>query len=158
MKENKKIVVGSSLKTECNTFNQWSGEIIIIGTIFCENKEYRDVEILHLNIESDEYDVLVHDVIFPLVPYLKPIRSFRSFLHPILSKLAKHDQWVIRRGAAHYLHELDTFSETKSLLRQARGYMDRIKPDAKGAERLARQILEIAGEVPNTDIHFEVQE
>lgn len=156
--EEKKIIVSSSYKTECRTFNQSSGEIVIIGSIFYNNKEYRDVEILHLTIESDEYEVIIQDVVFPLVPYLKTIRGFRSFLHPILSKLARHDVWVIRRGAAKYLHELGGFSETKSLLRRARSCVDRIKPETKGAERIARKILEIVDQLPSTDIQFEVQE
>lgn len=155
--EGKKIVVLSSCKTECRTFNKWAGEIVIIGSLFYNNMDYRDVKILHLTIESDEDNVHIWDEFFPLVPYLKPIRTFRNFLHPILSELAKHDEWVIRRGAAKYLYDLNGFSETRYLLKQARSCMDKIKSEAKGAEQIARKILEIVDVFPNTDNKFEVQ-
>jgi hypothetical protein len=157
MKENKKVVFRGSLKNEVMVFNEDTGEIVFRVDVIYKGLEYKNIPILRLTIDADNEDAFVDDNYMLLLPYLKPIKAFREVLEASLLSLCNHESAVIRVGAESYLREIKTFSEVKSLVRQAKGCINNLKPEKKESEFLARKVLEVMNVTPSTDIEFSVE-
>jgi hypothetical protein len=157
MKGNKKVVLGSDLRSEAVAFNPSAGEIIFRGDVFYGESEFRNIALLRLIIDMDDDAVFVYDEYASsyFIPYLKPIASFRTFMDCELKKLANHKHPVIRAGIKNYIRELATFSDKKSLIRQAKSCVNTLRPEKEGAESVARKVIEAMDKIPDTDVKFE---
>jgi hypothetical protein len=153
--ETKSVVINSNLKTEVTVFNKHTGEVVIRGDVIYGDEIFIGLPIFHLHINlSDEEEAFVDDDYCHHLPYLKPIKAFRDLLATMLQSLfaAEETPRVIKSGLATFLHELNTFSETKSLVRQVKTCVNNLKPEQKDAGTLSRKILQILDRTPNTDI------
>lgn len=157
--EKKRVFLKGVLRAEARIFSQYSGEVVYRGDVIYGNTTLNDIPILRLTIEMDVYDegtdVWVDDEYCHLIPYLKPVKEFRHLLELELPLLFANESAVIKAGAEKYLEESRDFSELKSLVRQAKSCVNALKPERKGAERIARSILLAMDKTPQIDVIFQ---
>ena len=171
MSENRRkklVVLNGQFRVETRVYNKFSGEIVFRADVAYGKVEYTGIPLLRLIIDlmdggviddqGDIAEVYVEDEFFHPIPYLKPVRAFRNALEAELVLLINtNPSPVIKAGAEEYLEEIRTFSELKGLVRQAKTCVNALKPERKGAERMARAIMEAMNVMPTTDTEFRME-
>ena len=152
--------LSSDLGVETQVFGSTIGEVTFRADVIDDKGVVlRNIPLLRLYVEVSDGDVYVDDEYFRPIPYLKPVRAFREFLMEKLQKLqAADDQpFVVRKGVAQYGRELREFSNTASLVRQAKTQVGNLDVKDRQAEEKSRKVLAVLGRTAWVDTEFSVR-
>jgi hypothetical protein len=158
-----KIVFEGNLAVFAQLFDSYSGEITFRGNFGYGVRYFQDLPFLRLIVEFDDHNGTdVDDEYCTLIPYLKQSRLFRGFiqhqgiqcalLDPCISECA-----FLQGGLHLYSTTLGTYSETKALVNQAKGSINRLDPSKRESRQVARDVLKALGVTPCTDLEFVLQ-
>lgn len=155
------IVLRGGLQLEVKIYSKTARGISIYGNVSCNGQWFKDLPILGLLIEdvslgNHNDEAMVSDVYCPLIPYLKPIKAFRDLLEEELLNFRGKIDKLSRAGIDEYLKELRTFSEAKSVIREVKTQVNKLRAERVNDIGIARKILEVMSTFPSTDNIFEV--
>ena len=98
----------------------------------------------------------MNDEYSSFLPYLKPIKAFREALGQELNRLNSELGYPVNLGIKEYLEELRSFSEIKSMVREVKSRVNRLKPE-KADIKVIRKIFVALDENPSVDNRFIVR-
>ncbi len=155
------VILIGKLSLTTFIYNLRSAEINVRGDIVYRDVTYHDLPIVRLIVSDLDGEIYVDDEYASMIPYLKPVAAFRSFLISALPRLERTmPGWcvggIFNKGIAIYVGELSTFSDVKSLVSQAKTMANMLDAKKKGAETAARAVLSALGKTPTTDMKFQV--
>lgn len=159
------ISLKGGLKVKMATYNKITREITVYGDISYLGQMFYDLPLLRLLIQDVSLgnyndEAFVTDYYCRVIPYLKPIRSFRDILRQELLafSLSTEIDKLGKVGIQNYLQDLGTFSEKKALIKETKTAVNRLRAEKVDDVVTARKILEVMGLVPSFDISFELTE
>jgi hypothetical protein len=158
----KVIFLKGGLRSEMVTFNKTAREITVYGDIsFNGQRFFKNLPIVRLvvtdvSMGNHNDEALVCDEYSRFIPYLKSVKAFRILLEQELIKLKSNVDKLGNVGIDEYLAELRTFSETKSIIREAKTLVNQLKPEKIKDIEIAHRIFAAMDIYPSADNLFEV--
>ena len=154
------VILRGELRSTVTRFNDIASEITIFGDVSYNGEEYTNLPLVRLHIEHIDPDedggVIVNDEYSSFLPYLKPIKAFREALGQELNRLNSELGYPVNLGIKEYLEELRSFSEIKSMVREVKSRVNRLKPE-KADIKVIRKIFVALDENPSVDNRFIVR-
>jgi hypothetical protein len=152
------VILRGEFRSTVTKFNDNASEITVYGDVNCNGEEYRNLPLVRLIVElidcgDEDSDVMVTDEYSSFIPYLKPIKTFREALGQELQRLYKELGYPANSGIKEYLEQLRSFSEIKSLVREVKSRVNRLRPE-KSDPVVVRKIFVALGENPSMDNRF----
>lgn len=155
-----------SLSFETSLFSETSGEITFRANAQVGETVYRLIPYLRLQIhdwEPDNGEVWWNDEYHDMLPYPKPVESFRTFMIVrTIPQLLESSESVrrsplLQAALKSYAEKLRTFSEDAAVVRQAKTATNRLKHQREDEVDAAYAVLSALGKVPVNARGFDVQ-
>lgn len=155
------VILRGEFRSAVTRFNDIASEITVYGDVSCNGEEYENLPLVRLLVElidcgEGDGEVMVTEEYSSLLPYLKPIEAFREALGQELHRLNSEMGYPVNLGIKEYLKELRSFSEIKSLVREVKSRINRMRPE-KADPKVIRKIFDILEECPSVDNRFIVR-